>query len=366
MSDKGAGDSRPTAPPPRPLGVPRSDLVPRWLGRLGWSGWMVAGAVVGVVAVVVVVSVVLPYLAPVIFALILAAVLQPWVEWMCRHRLPPAAAVSIAVVAVPVVVCAIVAVVVIGLQGQSAVWAQTAQAASDRLHSATGVDPLTPLVDGSQRREILLGLAGTAITGAAAVVALVFGALIALYILFFLLIDGRRFGAGIERRVSLPGATTRLMLADAGDRLRRYVVGTTFVATLDAVVIGLAAAVLRLPLVFVIMLVTFTTAYVPYLGAWLSAIFTVLVALGAGGVQAALWMLAVVLVTQNVFEGLARPLVFGAALDMHPLAILAVTVAGGIIGGILGVFIAVPLAAIVVSWRRTLRSLRSPSGTSEA
>jgi predicted PurR-regulated permease PerM len=76
-------------------------------------------------------------------------------------------------------------------------------------------------------------------------------------------------------------------------------------------------------------------------------------------VPAALWMLAVVLVTQNLIEGLARPLAFGAALDMHPLAILAVTVAGGIIGGILGVFIAVPLAAIVISWRRTLRTLRS-------
>jgi predicted PurR-regulated permease PerM len=354
-------DSRPT-PPPRAPGVSRADLVPRWLARLGWSGWAVAGAVLGVVAVVVVIGVVLPYLAPVIFAVILAAVLQPWVEWMCRHRLPKAAAVSVAVASVPVVVGAIVVVVVIGLEGQSAIWQQTAQAASDRLSSATGADPLTPLVDAAQRREILLGLAGTALSGAAAVAALLFGSLIALYILFFLLIDGHRFGAGIERRVSLASDTTRLMLADAADRLRRYVVGTTFVATLDAVVIGLAAVILRLPLVFVIVLVTFATAYVPYLGAWLSAIFTVLVALGAGGVQAALWMLAVVLVTQNVLEGLARPLAFGAALDMHPLAILVVTVAGGIVGGILGVFIAVPLAAILVSWRRTLRSSRSPSG----
>jgi hypothetical protein len=60
------------------------------------------------------------------------------------------------------------------------------------------------------------------------------------------------------------------------------------------------------------------------------------VALGAGGVDTALWMLAVVLVTQNIIEGLVRPLAFGAALDMHPLAILAATVAGGILGGVVG------------------------------
>jgi predicted PurR-regulated permease PerM len=194
------------------------------------------------------------------------------------------------------------------------------------------------------------------INATAAIFALAFGALIAIYILFFLLHDGPRFRDGIVARVALPPATTRTMLADAGVRLRRYVVGTTFVAAMDALVIGLAAAILRLPLVLVIALVTFATAYVPYLGAWLSAIFAVVMALGAGGVDTALWMLAIVLVTQNILEGLVRPLAFGAALDMHPLAILAATVAGAILGGVVGVFIAPPLAAIVMSWRRTLRS----------
>jgi predicted PurR-regulated permease PerM len=372
LSDMGVGKSRLAAAAPpvasavsvhgrseTTFGMPRIDVVPRWLARIGWSGWMAAGAVVGVGAAIVAISIVLPYVAPVIFAVVLSAVLQPWAEWLCRHRLPRATAAAVATLAVPAVVFALIVVVVIGLRGQSAVWAQTARAASQRLHSGAGFDPLTPVVDAAQRREVLLGLAGTVITGAAAVAALAFTALIALYVLFFLLLDGPRFGAGIAERAPLPVATTRVMLADAGVRLRRYVVGTTFVAALDAVVIGLAAVILRLPLVVVIVLVTFATAYVPYLGAWLSAIFTVVVALGAGGVDTALWMLAVVLVTQNVLEGVVRPLAFGAALDMHPLAILAVTVVGGILGGVVGVFIAPPLAAIIMSWRRTLTARRS-------
>jgi predicted PurR-regulated permease PerM len=38
-------------------------------------------------------------------------------------------------------------------------------------------------------------------------------------------------------------------------------------------------------------------------------------------------------------------------------------VAGGILGGVVGVFIAPPLAAIIMSWLRTLRS--PPSGADE-
>ena len=375
MSDKTVGEHPPVArwnvpnaapvdtPSDSALGAPRTDPVPRWLARLGWSGWMIAGAVVGVGAAIVAISIVLPYATPMIIAVVLAAVLQPWVERMCR-RLPRAGAAIIATLAVPVLVVALLVVVLLALRGQSAVWAQTAQAAGEQLRSGMGVDPLSPVVDASQRREVLFGLAGAVISGTAAIFALAFSALIAIYILFFLLNDGPRFRDGIVARVALPSATTRVMLTDAGVRLRRYILGTTFVAALDAVLIGLAAVILRLPLVLVIVLVTFATAYVPYLGAWLSAIFAVVVALGAGGVDAALWMLAVVLVTQNVVEGLVRPLAFGAALDMHPLAVLAATVAGGILGGVMGVFIAPPLAAIVVSWLRTLKS--PPSSADEA
>ncbi|WP_433727636.1 AI-2E family transporter [Actinoplanes sp. CA-051413] len=371
VNDKGIEDGHPAAASPRPAnkvavngrfdntpGGPGPDVVPRWLARIGWSGWMVAGTVVGVGAVIVAISVVLPFATPVIFAVVLAAVLQPWVAWLQRHRVHRVAAAVIATLAVPAVVSALVVVVVVGLRGQSAVWAQTVETAAESLRSGTGVDPLTPVVDASQRQEVLLGLAGGVLSGAAAFAALVFTVLIALYVLFFLLLDGPRFGAGIAGRLSLPADTVRLMVADGGVRLRRYVVGTTVVAALDAVVIGGAAVVLRLPLVLVIVLVTFATAYVPYLGAWISAIFTVMVALGAGGVDTALWMLAVVLVTQNLLEGVVRPVAFGAALDMHPLAILAATVAGGILGGVVGVFIAPPLAAIVVSWLRTLRGQR--------
>jgi predicted PurR-regulated permease PerM len=335
--------------------APGTERAPRWLARLGWSGWLVTGTVVGLAATVVATGVLLPILMPVILAVVLLAVLQPVVDWLGGHRVRRGLAAVIGALAVPVSGIALTVVVLLALRGQGGQWRQAAEAAGQRLRSGTGVDPVAPLLDASQRPELLLGLGGLALRGTAAAVALLFGMLVGIYILYFLLKDGPRLADAMVARLPLPAPTVREMLRDAGFRLRRYVVGTTVVAAMDAVVITLAAAVLRLPLLLVIALVTFVAAYVPYLGAWLSGIFVVVVALGSGGVDTALWMVLIVLVTQNLLEGVVRPFAFGAALDMHPLTVLAATVVGGLLGGVAGVFIGPPLVAIAVAWRGIVR-----------
>ncbi len=343
---------------------PGSGLTPRWLARLGWSGWMVTGTVAGVLAVAAATGVLVSLLSPLILAVLLAPVLQPMVGWLRRHRVRPGLAATIGALALPAFVALLTVVVLLALRGQGAQWRQAAQSAAARLRSGTGTDPLTPLLDATERRELLLGIGGLAINGAVAAIALLIWVLLAVYILFFLLKDGPRFAERVVRQVRLPAATTRDMLNDAGLRVRRYFVGTTVVAAMDAVVITLAAVLLRLPLLPVIALVTFVAAFVPYLGAWLSGIFVVVVALGSGGVATALWMLLIVLITQNVLEGVARPLAYGAALDLHPLTVLAATLLGGLLGGLMGVLIAPPLVAIVFTWIRTARSTAPATRTS--
>jgi putative heme transporter len=352
-----------SAHPPR--GSPGLPPVPRWLARLGRSGWLVAGTVLGAVAAVLACGVLLPVLAPAVVALLLGAVLQPVVAWLVRHRIGRGTAATLGTLVVPVLVVALTVVVLLGLRGESARWEQAARGAGARLRSATGTDPVAPLLDASQRHELLLGLAGLGINGAVALIGFVFGGILALYVLFFLLRDGPRFADVVVARLPVPAPTGRAMLDDAGLRTRRYLVGTTAVAALDAVVITGGAAVLRMPLLLVIALVTFVAAYVPYLGAWLSGAFVMIVALGSGGMDTALWMLLIVLVTQNLLEGVVRPIAFGAALDMHPLAVLAVTALGAVLGGVVGVLVAPPFLAIALSWRRMAGkdSPRTDSGT---
>jgi predicted PurR-regulated permease PerM len=317
------------------------------------------GVAVAAVAVALAATVLVPMLAPVIVAGVLAAVLLPLVGWLSRRRVPRALAALLAALLVPALVAALVAIVVRGLRGQSAQWEQAAATAGERLTSILGFDPLSGLLHSVDGREILLGLASLLASGAAAAISLGLGTLLGVYVLFFLLKDAPRFADFLAARIPLPPGTTRDMLGTARLGLSRYMVGTTVVAAMDAVVISLGALLLGLPLIVVIALVTFAAAYVPYLGAWVSGAFAVVVALGSGGGSAALWMLGIVLVTQNVLEGVLRPLAFGFTLKLHPLTVLAATVAGAALGGVVGVFIAPPVTAIAVSWVRTIRDSRA-------
>ncbi|MET7425123.1 AI-2E family transporter [Dactylosporangium sp. NPDC005555] len=329
--------------------------MPSWLRRLGRSGWLVTGVVVGAAALIVGVGVVLAVLAPVLVAVTVAAALQPVVAALRRHGVPAALAALAGALLVPVLLIVLGVLVWHTVAGAGETWSSVADEAAKHLRSALGADPLDTLLRSPRWRDALLG-AGSALLSTAALVAqAAFGVLLGAFLLFYLFKDGPAFVDHLDRRLPLRPGLARRMLDSAAVRLRQYVLGTTVVAAMDAVVITLGAVVLRLPLIGMIALITFVAAYVPYLGAWVSAVFALVVALGAGGPVAAAWMLAIVLVTQNVLEGVLRPYIFGRALDLHPVAILLATLVGGALAGLVGVLLAPPIAAIAVSWRAMLR-----------
>jgi putative heme transporter len=99
----------------------------------------------------------------------------------------------------------------------------------------------------------------------------------------------------------------------------------------------------------------FVAAYIPYVGAFLSGAFAVLLALGSGGPWTALAMVGVLIFANSVLENLARPLTFGAVLRLHPLVVLLVTLTGGVLGGALGMMIAPPIAAITADIAHQIR-----------
>jgi predicted PurR-regulated permease PerM len=114
------------------------------------------------------------------------------------------------------------------------------------------------------------------------------------------------------------------------------------------VVVGLGALVLGVPLAGTIAAVTFLAAYVPYLGAWTAGAFSVLVALGGAGTDAALGMIVVQLLANSVLQQMVQPFALGAALGIHPLAVLIVTIAGGALFGTVGLILAAPVTSAAV------------------
>ena len=185
---------------------------------------------------------------------------------------------------------------------------------------------LTELVAGF---DTLVGLASGLILGA--------------LIMYYLLKDGTRSGAPSSRRSTRPSADdVDDFIGDACRILRDYGRGRTVMSAIVAVVIGLASLLLGLPLVFTIVVVNFIGGYIPYIGAFLGGGLAVIVALGDGGLGTAAIMLVVVLAANLLLENFVEPKVMGRTLDIHPLVVLVVTALGGLLGGIVGLILAVP------------------------
>jgi predicted PurR-regulated permease PerM len=172
------------------------------------------------------------------------------------------------------------------------------------------------------------------------------GFFIALFSAFFFLYEGQRiwgwvvalFPRAARDRVDSSGHT-------AWASLTAFVRATVLVALVDAIGIALGAWVLNVPLTFAIGVLVFLGAFIPIIGALLSGMVAVLVALVAQGPWTALAMLIVVVAIQQVESHVLQPFLMGRLVAVHPLAIIFAIAAGVTVAGIVGALIAVPLAA---------------------
>lgn len=178
------------------------------------------------------------------------------------------------------------------------------------------------------------------------------GILLTLFILICTLADG----GGIWRwTVRLFPSRARAAVDGAGRAGWRTVINYArtqlLVATIDAIGIGVGAALLGVPLAAPIGVLVFLGAFVPFVGAVLTGALAVFLALVYNGPWIALWMLVIVLGVQQLEGHVLQPLLMGSAVKVHPLAVVLAVAGGAMIAGIAGAVFAVPLAAFVnVVW----------------
>lgn len=293
---------------------------------------------------------------PIAVALLLTVLLAPFVNWLDRTtRLPRAAAVGIAVVGMILVVVGLVFVATRSIvKGIGELWDQAAQGI-DKLTEwlETGplqlsTDDITKYVDQIQKSasggssELVSGaLHATTTVGHVAA-----GALIALFCLFFFLLDGRTIWSWV---VGLLPRGSREHVHQAGRRglvtLGAYTRTQILVAAVDALGIGLGAALLGVPLAAPLAVIVFLGSFVPIVGAIVTGSVAVLVALVANGPVNALLMLAVVLLVQQIEGHGLQPFLMGHAVSLHPVAVLLSVAAGSFVAGIVGALFAVPIVA---------------------
>jgi predicted PurR-regulated permease PerM len=294
---------------------------------------------------------------PMTFAAVLAIVFKPLVPVLERHGLKPSLAAGLIVLGLIALMAGVVVATVRGVTDQadqiSSVTDQAIEKAAEHLDAA-GIDQAA-LEDARASTEgaapmISDGLLTKVVDGIDTVIGVASGVILGALIMFYLLKDGNKFRRSVvaafdaDLRADVDG-----FIGDSCRLLRDYGKGRSVMSAIVSVVIGIAALLLGLPLVFTIMVVNFVGGYIPYIGAFLGGGLAVIVALGAGGIGDALIMLAVVLASNLALENFVEPKVMGQSLDIHPLIVLVVTALGGLLGGIVGLILAVPAYVIARS-----------------
>lgn len=182
----------------------------------------------------------------------------------------------------------------------------------------------------------------------AAVGNIVAGFFIVLFALYFFMADGGRIWTWVVRL--FPRAARSR--ADSAGRvawltLTQFVRATVLVAAVDAIGIMIVAAVLQVPFVMAIGVLVFLGAFVPIIGATLTGLIAVLVALVAQGPLIALFMLLGVVGVQQVESNVLQPFLLGRMVAIHPLAIILAVATGVLVAGVAGALVAVPIVASV-------------------
>jgi predicted PurR-regulated permease PerM len=343
---------------------------PGWLRDAGFSAWLLVGIVVLMAGVVWLLTLTAVIFIPLVVAGVIAAVAVQLVDLLNRHRVPRALGALLVLILIVGAGALAGYLILTGIASETSSITHQLTAAADKLEgwlkdlgvgdssaqqanhdvSSGASDSFKALVDGL-------------VTGIEELASLAFFLAMTVLSLFFLLKDGPAIRSWTERHMGVPSEVARTVTDRTLQSLRGYFLGVTIVATFSAVLVGGGALALGVPMAGTIAVVTFVGGYVPYLGAWAAGAFSVLLALGGAGPEEAAGMVVIQLLSNGPLQQIVQPVAYGAALGIHPLAVLVLTIAGGALFGTVGLILAAPIASAIVRISADLSRARVEAST---
>lgn len=296
---------------------------------------------------------------PPLFALVLATFLEPPGAWLKRRGLPPALAAFLVMGAALGVLVALGMLIVPAVAAELGELGRSIRQGFEEVERWLRREPLglskEQLESYTDRALDRIGSGGGKLTsgvlaGAVLAVELVSALLLTFVITFFYVKDGDRllrFFLGFvreHRRDDARAIGRRTWTAVGG-----YVRGAAINGLAEGVLVAIALAVIGVPLVLPLAVLTFFGGFFPIVGAIAAGVVATLVALVAGGPGTALLVAALYTGVQQLQSNVLEPIVLGHAVQLHPLVILLSLTAGAVLGGIVGAFLAVPVTAVVVA-----------------
>jgi len=308
---------------------------------------------------------------PVVLSLLLAALLKRPALWL-RRFLPRWLAALLVLIGALLVLAGIGYLISLRVAGQSQQLVNQAQDVLSRLQERVSSLPAIGAGGGSVVQKLsayVQAHSSEFVTGAFTAgtyaVEVVTGLVLTFFLTLFWLLDGDRIWAWLVRllpRRAQPAAN------GAGHRAFRvlsgWITGTAIIALIHGVVIGVTLWLLGTPLVFVLAVLVVIGSFIPIIGAFVFGGLAVLVTLVTQGLVAAIILLAVLLV-ENLLEGhVYQPLIMGRTVRLHPVAILLGLAVGGLLAGIMGAIVAIPLLGAVHAAVKYLTGIEDIDGNS--
>ncbi|HAT1170167.1 TPA: AI-2E family transporter [Corynebacterium striatum] len=297
-------------------------------------------------------------LLPVILAILVATVLYPVTAWMrTKLRFPGALAAATTLLGFFAIVTGIFAAMAPTVKNQSQDLIHQAQGGIDELIKLGEklpvdidetkvqqlIDDVTNAVKG-QASHIATGV----MSGFSTVSSIVVTIVIMLFLTFFFIKEGEKFLPWMRKYTGFPAGWHMTELCNRiWKTLSGYIQAQATVALVDAVLIGLGLMVLQVPLAFVIGVVTFFASFIPLVGAITAGALAVIVALVSHGLTTALLALLVVVAVQQIEGNVLQPILQSKAMGLHAAVILLSVTVGSALAGIIGAFLAVPVAATI-------------------
>jgi predicted PurR-regulated permease PerM len=339
---------------------------PRWLRDLGLASWFLVGVALLAVGLTWVLGVTSTIVVPVLCGGVVATVASPLVSWLQGHRLPRALGALIALLLLMALGAVIVLLVLGGIVAEGDKIAAALREGVDKIQSwvqSLGVDENAASSANasatSSTSEIFHTLWSGVANGIRGIASLAFGISFTVFALFFLLKDGPALREWVNGHLGVPRPIAETITRDVVHSIRRYFLGVTIVAAFNAVVVGLGAVILDVPLAGTIAVVTLVTAYIPFIGAVVAGAFAVLLALGTQGTTTAVIMLVIVILANGLLQNIVSPIAMGATLEMNPLLILVVTISAGAFFGTAGLVLAAPLTSAAIHISSDLARVRA-------
>ncbi|BDU06617.1 AI-2E family transporter [Nocardia cyriacigeorgica] len=295
-------------------------------------------------------------LLPVLLAIVVATVLWPPTRWLMDHKLRPAAAASVTVIGFLAVLAGVIALIVPSVVDQAPALADKSTEGINKVRDWLQGPPLNvrdeqldSAVDAvvtrlqSSAEQIATGV----FTGVSAATSALITLFLVLVLSFFFVKDGPRFLPWLHTTVGSPaGRHLEEVLSRVWTVLGGFIRTQAVVSMIDAVLIGLGLVILDVPLALVLAVITFLGGFIPMVGAFVAGALAVLVALVANGLTTALIVLGIIIAVQQLEGNVLQPVLQSRSMKLHAVIVLLAVTGGGALYGIVGAFLAVPVAAV--------------------